>query len=349
MKRLETFQEILEQRDPHLISLYMTTHRQMPDSAQNPIRFKNALAKLQDKIKGFENEKAIIELTEELYRDKELWTHTKEGLMLLIGKDAYYVGHLRKDPGEVILVGDYFHLIPYFKDRSLVEDGYILDLSKDRFELYHLEDYRLKPVELDTKKHFDELFDDNDPRVKLNKGGQGTADAGYHGLQDKADTDEKEKVKYFRYIDEELREKVLRDDLLILSGVKDNIVLFRELSKYGNIAPLALEKPLSSIDNGDLQDEIKALINPLHQEKKDAIYRSFGAAQGSDRLELHPDHIIKQVEQGRVERLLINEAKRNLKIEVLDQLVYDTMNAGGEIVVFSNHEDLPAVAALLRY
>lgn len=350
MKRYNTVQEMLEAKDGKLISLYMTTYRVAPDSGQNPIRFKNMASELKKKITDFEHEEEILELLEDFQNNHELWEHTKDGFMLLISKAGYYQEHLRHDPGEKLTLGDSFNLLPYYKDQTLLENGYVLDLSKDRFEIYKLDGKELEEVDVDAKKHFEELFDDHDSRMKLNKGGDYAAGGGTHGMYDKSETDENEKLKYFRYIDKVLNKHLLqKGDILILACVKENRSLFKEISKYNGISEVEIEKPLSSIETKDMKEELLKVLSPLHEKKMRDYVDAFGEAKGGDRVELHPDSIKSYIEQGRVESLLINESKNRLTENDLNELVELGIETGANILVFEEEKELPALVAMLRY
>ncbi|NLJ93914.1 MAG: hypothetical protein GX326_00240 [Clostridiaceae bacterium] len=149
--------------------------------------------------------------------------------------DQHLVFDLNQNVKESVTINDLPFLLPLIETTQKVENHFVLDISKDRFQLWFSNGVKLFPIEEDVAKSFSELFDDLDSNADVNFGSYRGKVPTYHGHRAKPEEDEKNKEKYFRYMDNQLSTYFKNHDLkVILGGTTENIADWksRATSRY---------------------------------------------------------------------------------------------------------------------
>lgn len=336
------------------VSIYMPTHRQSPDNKQDPILYKNSVAEakkmLEEKFSG-EETGPILQKLEALQEDRSFWNHTADGLAVLAEKDDIKTFHLEKTMPQRVWVDTQYDMLPLIQYIDTSGTGYLVDVSKDRFSLYRVTRTRIAEMEQDEiKSKFSELFDDLDANADLNFGSYGGAHGGagtaYHGHRTKSAEVEKDREKYFRYIDSKLPE-VIQDEPVILAGTVDNIAEYKKFAKEDIYTESSIEKPFDSMNTDEQLQAVRDILSPRYEEQLAGLQERYGTLVAQDKALADPGAIQEHAASGRVETLLIAENPADADLSLLNEMVAKVVGSGGQIFVVEAAQE--PVRAILRY
>src|SRR4051812_33649804 len=116
--RREDIEDLLQLPGRPRVSIYMPTFRAGVETQQNPIRLKNLLRSVQEKLEesGLESTAAaeLIAPVRELVDDQVFWQTQSDGLAIFRSPEAFRAYRLSTALDEFALVSDRFHLKPLF-------------------------------------------------------------------------------------------------------------------------------------------------------------------------------------------------------------------------------------------
>lgn len=339
------------------ITLYQPTTRRGQDVELGPIQFKNLMKEVEKRYEELDQVKegrAVLEKLQEIQEDTDFWNHRTEGLAVFIRGDALITYNLTKDVPAKAYVKDTLHLLPLFTAEQALEQHFILEPSRDRYQLYFGNGSEVLPIEGKVALSFQELYDDLDANANVNFGsytGSGN-ESGYHGHRAKPEMEEKDKEKYFRYLDDTLGEFFDRYNFkVIVGGTKENVSQWmREVDEPFYIEE-DLGKPVRDFDEEELLMRVQEIFSNLENTSISAQLDSVRAGINSGRASTHREEIKGAIEQARVETLFIRDSYREEQVIEIDRMVRDAINSGADVVVVPSHmQDVGAnIAATFRY
>ena len=201
-------EDMINDKNGPLISLYQPTHKSSPDNKQDPIVFKNLIRDIEkslEELPDFDSVDKVMKPLYELKDDKEFWNHTSEGIAVFATVDKCIVYKLDNPVNELDLVAKTFHIKPLLKAYQSTENYLVLGLSKENFSLFKGNKNGFKPVEIDKEvpRTLQEVLGYEKTEINLTHGSYSGAGnpAMYHGYGDVQQEIEKDTEKYFRYVD----------------------------------------------------------------------------------------------------------------------------------------------------
>lgn len=346
--------ELAKKNEGEFVSIFLPTHKSNPENQQDRIRFKNLLTKAEGELKerGKVDVSTFLKDAWALQEDLNFWNHAADGLAVLISDEGLQTFRTEGAMPERVVVDESFHLLPLMNYYEFLDDSYILDISKDRFKLYHGGRQGIEEVETpELTNRFDELFSDKDNQSSVNQA-SGSGDGGIHGRSTATQIEDKETEKFMRYVVSGLADLLKEKDArVILFGTRENVADFSKLAEgYFKIAK-KIDKPLSSIDQTEVFNELKKSLQPDYikgvGERLESLNNAIGADRGTDNLSL----IQKEAENGRIETLYISSNTPNMDAKEVDKLLQNVMAANGEVVlVDEKYQEFPMGAgAVFRY
>ncbi|HKL47960.1 MAG TPA: hypothetical protein VJ878_04750 [Candidatus Izemoplasmatales bacterium] len=337
------------------ISLVMPTHRTSPENRKDKILFKNLL---QDIKVALENEydrtsyEKSLDRLNQLLEDTMFWMHTNKGLLVVACDEYFETFKLQDQVKEKISVSDAFHVQPIFKHYEIYGKNYLIDLAKDRFKMYRLQQEGIQEMtNLEIKTSFTELYDDFDQDANLNVASYGGLSGMYHGHREKSNETQKDREKYFRYLDKEFKQLHQEEDSqFIFSGTRDNIAMFKKISDENFYHELTINKPLASMKHNEIQNKIGDILKPLIDEALENIKKDIRNAEQDNKCIKDFVDIKEAVEQGRVDSMILKD-KPTMAVNIpLDGMVNRVIDYGGDVIVLSPEElkDYGDYIAILR-
>ena len=347
--------ELIAEDTPR-ISLYIPTHRAYPDNRQDPIVYKNQLKLVENALeersprrdweKTFEKMQLLLE-------DENFWMHTTEGLGVLGagGRAETFLLDSPEDPA--FYVGDDFHLLPLYPLIGSLSQAYLADISRDRFIMYYAGSEGITEMEMpDIKNDFSELFDDFDANANLRTGSYGGLSGALHGHGSKPEEPDKDREKYFRYLDGAFASLNKKSGLpVILAGTQDSLNEFSALAKGAFYLDGKIESPLESLSPDDIAGRIKTILKPSLEKSLSSLRTLINNKQNENKAVGDLKDIAAAAQEGRVELLILPQVLRESEQASMDKAAQQVLQNGGR--VYSDRGgalELPhGRLALLRY
>ena len=340
------------------ISLYMPTHRVKPDNQQDPIAFKNLLQEAEKQL--IDNDayprrhwQQAIDRLKAMHEDDAFWPYTTEGLAVLAVGDEVEVFKLFYAPPAQVHVGQHFHLLPLLGLFERLDAAYLVDISRDRFAAYRVNRYSMEPVQPgDVKASFPELFRDFDPNADLNVGTYSGLVGTHHGHRAKPEEIEKDREKYFRYLDDAFAGIHKEEGLpFILAGTTENIAAYRAIAKGNFYTEGAIDQPLHSLDEPQILAHVRDILTPLYEDSLDKVSNRVRQARQDGKAETDLGQMLAMAREGRVAELVADMAQPDSQQTRLDEIIDALLQTGAELTVLRDSADVMKgdAIAILRY
>lgn len=305
---------LVEFRDGYCVSLYLPTHRMGGETAQDPIRFKNALTRTRTELKKLGVRPAEVDRllapAAELENNRTFWAHVDMGLGVFIGRDGTSVYRLPATVEELVVVADRFHLKPLLPAVTTGEVFYVLVISINTVRL--LSGSRFSVTELalrDIPASLAEAlwFDDREAQLQSHAAGRiGTGDvtATFHGQGAAKDTREVDLHQFLAAVDAGVRQIVADTDApIVLAGVADTVAHYRHLSRYPRLVEEAIQGSVERLTPAELHEQAWPLVEPLFKESegnaRDALLNQLNRSVGN------LPEALAAARQGRVAALFV--------------------------------------------
>ena len=312
---------LIGKQDGLCVSIYMPTHRMGREVQQDPIRLKNLLGKVQDRVVAggacAPEARELLEPAEMLLHDGLFWQHQSDGLALFVSPEMFKHYCLPFDFEELVVITDRFHIKPLLP--LLSGDGrfYVLALSQNEVRLLQGTRYSVSEVDLeDVPESLTEALRYNDPEKRLQfhtgtrtPGGKGERPAIFHGHGVASADDPKDYIlRYFHQVAGGLRD-LLRDGEapLVLAGVDYLLPIYKEANSYPHLVDEGIEGSPEEMSAAELHGQAWAIVHPLFlsaQQEAAAQYRQL-AGTGSGQASRNLEEVVPAAYHGRVETLFV--------------------------------------------
>ena len=380
--------QLLKLEGSLFLSLYMPMARSFPDQEQNPVRYRNLLRKLRERVEahGAAADPALLEPFEALVHDDDLWRSPRNGLAVIGGEGVFKVFSLHQTVEECVCIDHQPYLKPLLQISQSAGSYQVLCVTRDAVRLLKGDQNLLEEVELhpEVPRSLEqalgtELTDKNQTgnphgfsRAADRTSGAARHEAGGGGKQEEIDID---RERYFRAIDKAIVEHHSRSGLpLILAALPRNQAAYRAISHN----PLLLEEGVSLdpglLDAAALRAHAAEIITRRHNVWLDSVLERYGAAQGKSLASTDIGEIGEAVFAGRVSVLMVQSGRslpgavdpENGAVtlqgqdagedtaaasDVLDQLIPRASRNGAEVVVLPAGllPEQSAAAAVFRF
>lgn len=379
----ERISELLQPHSPPCVSIYLPTHRHRPDTAQDPIRYRNlvrdAERRLQAAFPGPASD-AIVERLEEQGRDRPFWDHRTDGLALLASPERFAVVDLQRTVPETVVVSDSFHVKPLLRALQSADRFDVLALTRHEASVYEGDRDTLDALEVPgAPLTFAELVDadrdDVERHVTVAYGATGGAARGaarFHGHGDPDAAADADTVRFFRAVDRVVHQRVsARSGLpLVLVALDEHHATFASVSRNPYLLREGVRVDPAALGLEALRARAWEVLEPLHRGRLRELAERFGSARASGAGSADVAEVAAAARAGRVAVALV-EADRVVpgrlgaatgSVEVgggaradaadlLDDVAEEVLRNGGEVLVVSA-ERMPVttgVAAIYRY
>ncbi len=353
-ERLYAFLDKHYKVDSPRISLYMPTHRKSPDNKKDSILFKNLILEAEYALAGRYHRRdwePVVAHLRRILGEADFWNRSMDGLAVLADREGYVFFRLEETLQKKLVVEKHFYILPLLRYYDPTGMAYLIDLSKDRIGFYRVGHNALVAVEQDEiKTSFPELFDDFDANSTLNFGGYAGGGIAYHGHRSKPEEQEKDREKYFRYLDRKLANFLGdKDATVILSGIPSNLSAFKKVAKSGFYTKTSIEKPLDSMSHNEKINAVRSILKPQYDKAIRALEERYKRQEAQGKLCVGLEQVATQAAAGRVEILLLSEDHGLASETALSALISQVMNTKGEVRVLDAGETDHKISAILRY
>lgn len=321
-----------------VLSLYQSTPHEGSDPGSHAIRFKNLIKEAEEKLAKYLDRKALkkqMEILQDLQSDTVFWNDRSEAFALFLRDGNMLIYNLSEPVDDLVVVQGILHLLPLLSAEQHISAHYILDIGRDRFSLHHGDGSKLKEVEDHGVLSFMELFPDLDPGSVVNFGSYGgKGGTAFHGHRSAAEMKEIDKIKYYRYLEENLTPYfVEKRSPVILSGVRENMADWRSVASNELYLQEDLGKPLHDFDSQGLKTAILGIFDNIQNEKIKRGMDSLAKGLADGKASTNMSDIKKAAEECKIETLYVRCDYRDEDREEFDQLVRDCFHMGGNVVM----------------
>lgn len=308
---------LMEKQTGFCVSLYLPTHRALPESNQDPIRFKNLLTDAERRLidGGLDSTETneLLKRAQKLLGDNDFWRHQSDGLAVFISPDTFVQYRLPISFSELAVVGKRFHLKPLLR---MLNEGhfYILALSKNEVRLLQASRFHAENIPIENlPEGLADVLGQYDFEKQLQfhtsapaTGGNRAALFHGHGAGDGA---QKEKIaQYFRRIDAAICD-TLKDEKspMIFAGVEQLFPLYKETNSYPNLMEQYIPGNPETLDAVQLQETAWKIAQPFFAESQKDAEAKYRTLAGTGLTETRIEEVITAACHGRVESLFAAE------------------------------------------
>ena len=370
---------IEKQTDP-CVSIYLPTHKSLPEAKQDPIRFKNLLRQAESKLADNLRAPDVTEFlkpAQHLLDDSLFWRYQDDGLAVFVSATDFHSYRVPVSFPELVVVGSHFHIKPLL---PLIEsEGHFFILALSRNEVRLIEGTRYGASEVKLQNVPGSLAEvlgnyDLEKQLQFHARAQPSGDkraAAFHGQGGGIDDLKPRIVEYLRQVDGAVR-PLLKDDSapLVLAGVSSLFPIYQEVNTYGNLLEGGIEGNPESLTGEQLREQAMPMVEPRFDKSRRDAEERYHKLAGTGRTSNDLQEILTAANDGRVEILFVavgtqvwgnfDDQNRSVMIyeeattgarDLLDLCAVLTVRNRGSVHVTEPH-DIPGsgpIAAVFRY
>jgi hypothetical protein len=375
----EDIQDLLQLPGRPRVSIYMPTFRAGAETQQNPIRFKNLLRSVQEKLEesGLESAGLMAPLRE-LVADQAFWQTRSDGLAVFRSPEVFRTYRLPTPLDEFALVNDRFHLKPLFT--LLAEDRpfQVLAISLKSIRLiaatrHHAEEVAIPGVPQSLTEALGELTRQYSQLQASTSSKTVARSPIFHGHGTGEDNLKAEIVQFFNLADKALRKYLDRDVPVVLAGVEYLLPRYKETTEHPQVLEEGLTGNAEGLSPEELRDMAWEIVEPVLTADRRKAAERYGDLLGTGRASSRSEEILPAAHDGRIDTLFVargvhlwgsydpkqrrvrlqedQEAQRKGGEDLLDLAAVQTFLNGGKVFAVPQQEvpDGQAMAAVFRY
>jgi hypothetical protein len=378
----DEIRDLLQLPGKPCVSIYMPTVRAGSEAQQNPIRLKNLLRSVQEKLAeaGMESGEAadLMAPVWDLVGDPTFWQELSEGLIVFRAPEVLRTYRLSTPLDELAMVDERFHVKPLFT--LLAEDRpfYVLAISLKEIRLIAATRDHAREVKTPDVPHtLTETLGGNLTR-QYSQFQAGSAKSVhrspvYHGHGTGEDNLKAEIVQFFNLADKALMKYMDRDAPVVLAGVEYLLPRYKETTEHPRVMDEGLTGNAEGLSPEELRDKAWEIVEPvLNADRRKAAER-YGDFLGTGRASSRYDEILPAAQDGRIDTLFVardvrlwgtydlearkarlqedQDAQQKGGEDLLDLAAILTFQNGGQVYAVPQQEvpDGQAIAAVFRY
>ena len=240
------------------ISLFMPLHRTGPETQQDPVRFRNLVREVEERLRilgvGAPEARRLLEPVETVLPYIQELRHRSDGLAVFRSEGLFHYSLLPLTFKESVIVAHRFHVRPFLPLFTMDGRYYVLALSQNAVRLF--QGSRFSISEIDPRGlpgDLGETLRDDNSRKNLSvrsqpSGGEGNLKTVFYG--EKKDFKD-DILRYFRRIDRGVAD-LLKDEQapLVLAGVEYLLPLYREVNTHRHLAEVGIARESRATSRG---------------------------------------------------------------------------------------------------
>jgi Bacterial archaeo-eukaryotic release factor family 7 len=303
---------LIDEHADWCVSLYMPTHRSLPEARQDPIRLKNLLREAERTMEsggvGAAELKELMQPTRALLDDLVFWQHQGEGLAVFFSANGFRHYRLPISFKELVVVSEYFHIKPLLPLLSGDDRFLILALSKNEVKLIEATRYEANEIKLENiPAGLSEILSDYDfeGQLQLHSGAQ-RGGAIFHGQGGGQDDVKAKLIEYFRRIDAGLREHLKDKKMpLVLAGVDSLFPIYREVNTYGNLIEEGIAGNPELLSAAELHQRGWEIVAPYFRKSREVEENRYCELAGTGRASNVLAEVTTAAQDGRIDVLFV--------------------------------------------
>ncbi len=316
---------LLADHESPCISLYQPTHRNHPENQQDPIRYRNLLAEMENSLRQkypTREMRTLLEKYQDLARDDHFWNHRTDGLAILSSPSKFQIFELQRPVPELLVVADSYHVKPLLRSLQSADRYQILSVNRHEAKLYEGNRDALDRVELtNVPSTIEEALGEELTEQHLSFGSYGAgatrstgsgATPSIHAHGDKKDEVDIDRDRFFRAIDRGILGHHSRPSglPLMLATLAEYHEPFRKISHNPFLMPDGIMMNPDALSLDQLRAKAWQIVEPVYLERLTRLVESFQTARsrrlGADDLA----EVAQAATAGRVGTLLVEDDRQ---------------------------------------
>lgn len=323
---IDEIKTLIENSSQPCVSVYMPTVKAGPEVRQNPIRFKNLIRQIEEKLDAIgirlsdaqEWLQPVYDLDETSF-----WENQDNGLAIFVSPNIFRYYSLPCEFEELAIVTNHFHLKPLMP--LLTNDGefYILALSQNHVRLLQGTRFSVKEIELDVPKtldealQYDETAKEGQHRIATPKGGTANSfqqPGSFHG-QGSPDQDEFKQIyilQFFHIVNSGVYEKLKdKKSPLVLAAVDYLLPIYQEANSYQHLLPEVISGNPELAKAEDLHTQGWQIVEPIFEQQKNEVINRYNELAVTGKASHDIREIISAAYYQRIESLVVAVGEEN--------------------------------------
>jgi hypothetical protein len=300
------------------VSIYMPTYRSGSETQQNPIRFKNLLRSVQERLveTGMKDTDAaeFMRPVRELGDEPTFWQQQSEGLAIFRSPEVLRTYRLPMALDEHAVVENRFHLKPLFSLLSGDGQFYIVSLSLKSIRLIVASRHSAREIEMpDVPKSFEEAMG---PLTRQQSAfqpvsGRGVSRSPVSGGHGRAEDDIKAEIlDFFNRADKAMMKYMDRSCPVVLAGVEYLLPRYKETTEHPKVLEEGLTGNAEGLSAEELRDAAWEIVEPLFLEDRRKAAERYGDNLGTGRSSSSYQEILRAAHEGRIDTLFVARGVR---------------------------------------
>lgn len=366
--RHEELRELLEFDRAPTVSIYLPLHGRGREAGADRLRLRAAVGRARERLADQYAEevgRTILRGLDHLLERDGIWGEQAGGMALFLapGFRRGYRAPLAFE--ERVVVAPTFHTRPLVDYLTAPQRFYVLELSRNRVQLWEGSPEGLQPVARGSlpRDLADALGFEYERELKVvmrrkerdgthGEHGRGGIMPVFHGHGVGLDDREPELEAFFRKVDAGLRSFLRgRKSPLILATVEENEALYRSVSELENLAEGSVAASARHWSPADLHGAAWPVAEREAERRVDEALRLWETARGRGEAEAAPEELGPLAVAGRI-RLLLTERGREVRgsldratgrvevtgaagdeaVDLLDELGEVALRHGGDVL-----------------
>ncbi|HLF89899.1 MAG TPA: hypothetical protein VI451_13195 [Anaerolineales bacterium] len=312
MEELKTF---LARYSGWHVSLFMPTHRAGRETEQDPIRFKNLLREVEERLRNkglrFPDVREMLKPAQRLLQEPGFWRHQSDGLAVFFTPEEFHSYRLPLPFEELVVISNRFHLkplLPFF-----TSDGhfYILAFSQNQVRLLEGTRHTVDEIELESmpksmaKALQYERFDKQLQFHTSTSSGLGSRPAMFHG-HDISDEAKGRILRWFHRIDDELPNLLTGGQSpIVLAGVEYLFPLYTEANTYPHLVDKGIPGNPEELTPEQLHTQAWTLVQPIFMQAQEEAAARHSQLAGTVQTTVDVKEAVLAAHHGRVDVLFV--------------------------------------------
>lgn len=325
--RTDELRELLRDVRGPAVSIYIPQSGEAPDPSATRLRFRAALDRARVMIGAdprYASDVAVLEPLEPLAQDPAMWAGDGS-VAIFQAPDVSRRYRLPARFPELVVVAPSFHTRPLLEHLQAPDRFWVLELAQKGVRLWTGDAHRVRPVEpsplpsdLVETLGYEYAREPEVVHRSSNAGGRGgniRAQAGgsvgaFHGHGAGADDHRSDLEKFFRIIDDRLRETLGSSmEPVILASVAEHQPLYRSVSRLESLTPKGIEGSIRDWSADRVHEAAWPLAVEASGARTDRALALWEAAYGRGKGETDLAALGPLAVTGRIHVLLIERAR----------------------------------------
>lgn len=297
-----------------MISVTMPTHRKGEEIKQDPIRLKNLLNTVDEKLieRGMKQAEVdeLLKPAKDLLDKPMFWSHQDQGLVIYLAKDHFNYYQLPYPVEEKAYVNTHFLITPILPMVSMDGKFNVLAISRKNARLLQCtrsEAVDITPMGVSTNVD-DYLEVAQEKQLQFHTGAEGNK-AMFFGHGGGGEEQQAVLEAYFRELENGVTAELRKEhNPLVMIGLEDNLAFYKTINEYGRTVENALNANPDDLKPRELREEGWKVIQDYFLKDMYQSLEQF-SEKTNDKVSNNLSEVIESTVMGKSKTIFITQGE----------------------------------------